>query len=112
MLLAENKKDSGLADKLSAAPSARARAFDYDARSSRAASETVEVSGAAAAVTTEPSAENAMMARNDAPRNETPAIEKAKPALHQEMEVSTNEEQKAQAAVVPGPARPQASKVM
>jgi hypothetical protein len=110
ILLADNKKDSGQADKLSTTPSASAGAFHYDARSSRAATETVEVSGAAAAVTTEPSAEKVLTARNDAPRDETPAIEKAKPALQQEMEV--NEEQKAQAAAVPGPARAQARNVM
>jgi hypothetical protein len=97
MLLAANKKDSRQADKLSAAPSAGVRALDYDARTSQGATETVEVAGAATAATTEPSAENALMARNDAP-----AIEKAKPAL-QEMEV--NEKQKAQAAAVPGPAK-------
>ena len=97
MLLADNKKDSRQADKLSAAPSAGVRGLDYDARTSQGATETVEVAGAATAATTEPSAENALMARNDAP-----AIEKAKPAL-QEMEV--NEEQKAQAAAVPGPAK-------
>jgi hypothetical protein len=112
MLLADNRKDSGPADKLSAAPSASASAFNYDARRTRAATETVEVSGTAAAVTAEPSAENALMAQNDAPRN-APAIEKAKPAL-QEMEgnMAGNEEQKAQAAAVPGPARAQAKGVM
>ncbi len=100
MLLADNKKDSRQADKLSAAPAAGVRALDYDARTSQGTTETVEVAGATTAATTEPSAENALMARNDAP-----AIEKAKPAL-QEME--GNEEQKAQAAAVPGPARAQA----
>jgi len=104
MLLADNKKDSRQADKLSAAPAAGVRALDYDARTSQGTTETVEVAGAATAVTTEPSAENGLMARNDAP-----AIEKAKPAL-QEME--GNEEQKAQAAAVPGPARAQARNVM
>jgi len=104
MLLADNKKDSRQADKLSAAPSAGVRALDYDARTTQGATETLEVTGAATAATTESSAENALMARNDAP-----AIEKAKPAL-QEME--GNEEQKAQAAAVPGPARAQARNVM
>jgi hypothetical protein len=107
-LLADNKKDSGQADKLSA-PADRTRAFDYDARSSQAATETVEVSGATAAVSREPSAENALVARNETPRNDAPAIEKAKPAL-QEMEGS--EEQKAQAAAVPGPAKSLARNVM
>jgi hypothetical protein len=102
MLLADNKKDSRQADKLSAASSAGVRALDYDARTSQGATEAVEVAGAATAATTEPSAENALMARNETPRNDAPAIEKAKPAL-QEMEV--NEKQKAQAAAVPGPAK-------
>jgi hypothetical protein len=100
MLLADNKKDSRQADSLSAAPSAGVRALDYDARTGQRTTETVEVAGAATAAKTEPSAENALMARKDAL-----AIEKAKPAL-QEMEV--NEEQKAQAAAVPGPARARA----
>jgi hypothetical protein len=112
ILLADNKKDSGSAGKLSAAPSDRDRVFAYDARSSRAATETVEVSGAAAAVTTEPSAENTLMARNDAPRNETPAIEKAKPALQEMETMETNEQVKTEAAVVPGPARAQTRNVM
>ena len=79
MLLADNKRDSRQADSLSAAPSA---------------GRTV------AARTTESSAENVLMARNEPPPKDAPAIEKAKPAP-QEMEV--NEEQKAQAAPVPGP---------
>jgi len=91
--LADNKKDSGQADKLSA-PTDRARAFGYAARSSQA--------GAAAAVSTEPSAEDALMARNETPWNDAPAIEKAKPALQ---EREGNAEQKAQAAAVPGPAK-------
>jgi hypothetical protein len=108
ILLADNKKDSRQADRLPAVPSTSAPALDYDARSSRVATETVEVSGAAAA-TTEPSSENVLLARNNAPRSDAPAIEKAKPAL-QGMEV--NEEQKAQAAAVPGPARALARNVM
>jgi hypothetical protein len=110
ILLADNNKDSVEADKLSATPPASAGAFHYDARSSRAASETVEVSGAAVAVTTESPAENALVARNNAPGNDAPAIEKAKPALP-EKEVA-EEEQKTPAAVVPGPARLQARNVM
>jgi hypothetical protein len=66
----------------------KTRAFDYDARRSQAATEAFDASGATAAV---------------------PAIEKAKPAL-QEMEGS--EEQKAQAAAVPGPAKSPARNVM
>jgi hypothetical protein len=109
-ILLPDNKDSGQADKLSATPPDSAGAFHYDARSSRVASETVEVSGAAAAVTTEPSTENALMARNYAPLRDAPAIEKAKPAL-QEKEVA-QEEQKTPAAAAPGPARLQARNVM
>jgi hypothetical protein len=114
MLLADNKKDSRPADKLSAAPSAGVRALDYDVRSSQGATETVEVAGAATAATTEPSAENVLMARNetprsDAPASDAPAIEKAKPAPQ---EVEVNQEQKTQAAAVPGPAKALARNVM
>jgi hypothetical protein len=107
-LLADYKKDSGQADKLPA-PADRARAFDYHARSSQAATETVGVSGAIAAVSTEPSAENARRARNETPRNNARAIEKAKPALP---EMEGGEEQKAEAAAVPGPAKSLARNVM
>ena len=101
MLLAENKKDSGPAAMLS--PAAGAPAFD--AATSRGATETVEVSAAAAAVEVTSSAEGSLMARN-----ETPAIEKAKPAPPG-MEV--NEQQKTQAAfVVPAPARSQSKDIM
>ncbi len=110
ILLADNNKDSGQAGKLSATPPASAGAFHYDARSSRAASETVEASGAAAAVTTEPSTENALVARNNAPGNDAPAIEKAKPALQEKQ--ADEEEQKTPAAAVPGPVRLQARNVM
>src|SRR6266849_2084710 len=107
-LLADNEKDSGVADKLSAAPSAGARAA---APISRGTTETVEVSGAAAAVAMEPFTENALMARNEAP-----AIEKAKPALQgveaQGVGAEVNERQKTETAVVPGPARSQARNVM
>ena len=115
--LADNKKDSGPADKLPSAPSAGARAVD--APTSRGASETVEVSAGAVALATEASTENDLMARN-----ETPAIEKAKPAL-QGLEaqgvgaqgvgaqaVGGNERQKTETAVVPGPAKLQARNVM
>jgi hypothetical protein len=101
MLFAENKKDSGPAAMLS--PAAGAPAFD--AATSRGATETVEVSAAAAAVEATSSAEGSLMARN-----ETPAIEKAKPAPPG-MEV--NEQQKTQAAfVVPAPARSQSKDIM
>jgi hypothetical protein len=100
MLLAENKNHSGQADKLSAAPSAGVL---FGEPTSPRATETVEVSGAAVAEEVAPSAEDSLMAWN-----ETPAIEKAKPAL-QEKEMKVNEQQKTQAAVVPGLARSQAS---
>jgi hypothetical protein len=105
MFLAENNQGSGQADKLRAAPSAGAAVFD--ASTSRRATETVEVSGAAAPVEeAAPSVEESLMARN-----ETPAIEKAKPALQeplpQEKEMEVNEQQKTQAAAVPGLARSQ-----
>ncbi|MGA2360199.1 MAG: zf-HC2 domain-containing protein [Terriglobales bacterium] len=103
MLLAENKNHSGQADKLSAAPSAGVL---FDAPTSPRTTETVEVSGAAAAEEVAPSAEDSLMAWN-----ETPAIEKAKPAL-QEKEMKVNEQQKTQAAVVPGLARSQARAMM
>ena len=100
MLLAENKKDSGPAAMLS--PAAGAPAFD--AATSRGATETVEVSAAAAAVEATSSAEGSLMARN-----ETPAIEKAKAPPGMEV----NEQQKTQAAfVVPAPARSQSKDIM
>jgi hypothetical protein len=73
ILLTENKKDSGETDKLSAVPPAGAAAFDTP--SSRGATETVEVSASAAALTAEPSTENGLMARSGAP-----TMEKTKPA--------------------------------
>src|ERR1017187_9739831 len=109
MLLAENKNKPAQADKRSAAPSAGAVALD--APTSRRATDTVEVSGAAAAVEVAPSADDTLMARN-----ETPAIEKAKPALQEpalpEKETKVNGQQNTQAAVVPGLARPQARTMM
>jgi|CZKY01.1.fsa_nt_gi hypothetical protein len=103
ILIADNKKDSGQADRLSAAPSALAPVLDAPA--SRGATETVEVAGAAVAVEAAPSAEGSLMARN-----ETPAIEKAKPALQG---IEANEQQETKAAVVvPAPARSQARNVM
>jgi hypothetical protein len=104
MLLADNKNHSGQADKMSAAPSAGAVALD--APTSPRATETVEVSGASAAEEVAPSAEDSLMAWN-----ETPAIEKAKPAL-QEKEMKVNEQHKTQASVVPGLARSQAGAMM
>ena len=109
MLLAENKNKPAQADKRSAAPSAGAVALD--APTSRRATETVEVSGAAAAVEVAHSADDTLMARNEAP-----AIEKAKPALQEpalpEKEMKVNGQQNTQAAVVSGLARPQARAMM
>ncbi|MGD0598424.1 MAG: zf-HC2 domain-containing protein [Terriglobales bacterium] len=109
MLLAENKDKSAQAGKWAAAPSAGALALD--ASTSRRATETVEVSGAAAAVEVAPSADDSLMARN-----ETPAIEKAKPALQEpampEKEMKVNGQQNTQAAVVSGLAKPQARAMM
>jgi len=101
-LIADNRKDSSQADKLSAAPSAGASAFDAQTR--RGATETVEVSAAAVAVEVAPSAERSLTARN-----ETPAIEKAKPALQG---IEANEQQKTETTVVSGSARLQARNVM
>ena len=107
MLLAENKQGSGQGVGGAAMPSAGAVALD--APTSRRATETVEVSGAAAVVEVAPSADNTLMARN-----ETPAIEKAKPAPQEpapqekEMQVQVNEQQKTLAAAVPGLAKSQA----
>ncbi len=113
ILLAGNKKDSRQANKPSATPPAESFAINasaHPASTRRGATETVEVSGAAAAVAPAPSAEGGLMAQN-----EMPAIEKAKPAL-QEMDANEpqkqNERQKNQAAVVSGPARLQARNVM
>jgi len=109
MLLAENKNKSAQAGKWAAAPSAGALALD--ASTSRRATETVEVSGAAAAVEVAPSPDDTLMARN-----ETPAIEKAKPALQEpalpEKEMKVNGQQNTQAAVVSGLAKPQARAMM
>src|ERR1017187_2928218 len=109
MLLAENKNKPAQADKRSAAPSAGAVALD--APTSRRATETVEVSGAAAAVEVAHSADDTLMARN-----ETPAIEKAKPTLQEpalpEKEMKENGQQNTQAAVASGLARPQARAMM
>jgi len=101
-LIADNKKDSSQADKLSAAPSAGASAFD--AQTGRGATETVEVSAAAVAVEVAPSAERSLTARN-----ETPAIEKAKPARQG---IEANEQQETETAAAPGSARLQARNVM
>ncbi|MGA2237064.1 MAG: hypothetical protein ABSG23_16485 [Terriglobales bacterium] len=102
ILIADNKKDSSQADKLSAAPSAGAVAFD--AQTGRGATETIEVSGATVAVEVAPSAERSLTARN-----ETPAIEKAKPALQG---IEANEQQETETAVASGSARLQARNVM
>lgn len=97
ILLADNKKDSVLANRPSAAPPAGARAFDDDTSASRTTAEAVEVSGAAIAIEAAPSAEGKLMARNEAP-----AIEKAKPALQGR---DLDQQQKTQAAAAPRMAR-------
>ena len=103
MLLAENKKDAGQADKVS--PASRVGGASVDAPTRAGATEAIEVSGAAVAVDATASAESSLTARN-----ETPAIEKAKPALPG---MEMNEPQQAQAdVVVPVPAKPQARGVM
>jgi hypothetical protein len=107
MLLANNMMDSRQTAKPAAA--AGNRALNYDTTTRQKAAEPMEVTGAAAARPAEPSTENVLMARNETPRTDAPAIEKAKPAP-QEMEVT--EEQKAQTAVVPGPAKSPARNVM
>jgi hypothetical protein len=102
ILLADNKKDLGQADKLPAAPSAEARALNYDALAGRAASETVEVSGATVGVETESSALKVMA------RNEVPVV-KAKPAPQG---IGGNGLQKAEVPAGPGTATLQARNVM
>jgi hypothetical protein len=98
-LLADNRADAGQADELLAAPWAGTAAFD--ARTSRGATETVEVSGANAdLVAVEPSAEARLMARN-----KMSAVEKAKRALP---EAEGNERPKTEAAVTPAQAGSQA----
>jgi len=98
ILLAENKKDAGQADRLSPAP---AGAASLNAPASRRATEAIEDSGAAVAVEATPSTAGNLMARN-----ETPAVEKAKPAL------PGMEAVEAQAtSVVPAPAKSQARSV-
>jgi hypothetical protein len=99
MLLADNQKDAGEVDELSAASPVFNSAFD--ARTTRGATETVEVSGAAAnLVEVEPSAEARLMVHN-----EMSAAEIAKPALPK---TGGNARQKTEAAVTPAQAGAQA----
>jgi hypothetical protein len=98
MLLADNKKDSGQADKPSPAPSLGARAFNRDALAGRVATESVEVSGATAGVETESSALKVMA------QNEVPVV-KAKPAPQG---IGGNGLQKAEVSAGPGTAMLQA----
>ena len=105
MLLADNKdnrKDSSQADKAPAAPSAGARAFNYEASAGRGANETIEVSGATGAVETESSSLKAMA------QNEMPVV-KAKPAP---AGIEGNRLQKAEAPSAPGIAMLQTRNVM
>ena len=106
MLLADNMMDS----RQTAKPAAVAgdRTLDYDTATRQKAAEAIEATGAVAARSTESSTENVLMAQNEAPPKDAPAIEKAKPAP-QEMEAN---EQKAQAAAVPGQAGALARNVM
>ena len=98
---ADNKKDSGQADRLSAAPSAGARVLAFDAESRGAATASAEVAEAAPEMAPAPSAAGNLTARNNPPLSYAPAIEKAKPAL-QEKEVD-EQQQKSKVATVPGP---------
>jgi len=100
-MLADSRKDSGEAGTQPAAPPAER--FAINAPTRRAATETVEVTGAAVGGQVAPSTESNLVARN-----ETTAIEKAKPATQ---EIGANE-QKAPVPVVPGPARLQARNMM
>jgi hypothetical protein len=102
ILLADNKKDSSQADKAPAAPSAGARAFNYEASAGRGANETVEVSGATGGVETESSSLKVMA------QNEMPVV-KAKPAPPR---IEGNRLQKAEAPAGPGTAMLQARNVM
>jgi hypothetical protein len=110
---ARPKSELRLSKKLKAGqavtPSLQAGSGIHDAPASREATETVELSGANAAVEVAPSAEGSLTARN-----ETPAIEKAKPAPQgiEAIEAEANEQQKTETAVVPGPAKPQARNMM
>ncbi len=103
MPLEENKRGSAQANKMPAARSVPTPAFDNDVSKSRGLTETVEASGAAVAIDTESSDLNSLMARNDAP-----AIEKAKPALQEEVIGP----QKTQASVGAASARVQGRNMM
>jgi len=83
--VADNKKDSKEADKVSAGPSAGARVTDYSAPSVPSTNETVAVSAASAVVETDSSSLNAQIAQNAAP-----AIAKAKPAPQTETSQQEN----------------------
>ena len=102
MSLADNKKDSSQADKAPAAPSAGARASNYEAPMGRGANETVEVSGATVGVETESSSLKVMA------QNEMPVV-KAKPAPQG---IEGNRLQKAEAPAGPGTAMLQTRNVM
>jgi hypothetical protein len=108
MLLADNKKDAGPAAMFPSAPTAGAGAFAAPAN--RGATETVEVSAAAAAVEVTSSAEGSLMAQN-----ETQPVIKSKPAL-QGVEVPgvevTDQQTTGAVAVVPAPARSPSKNVM
>jgi hypothetical protein len=102
MLLAGNKQDTRPANTPLATAALAAPALDSPSR--HMSSETVEVSGATAAVATASSAQDALMARNEAP-----AIEKAKQPLPgiDGSGGEAKELQKPENAVVSAPAKPQ-----
>ena len=83
--LSDEKKDALRTDKPSSASMPMTGATTANSPVGRGATETVEVSAAAPAVSTTSSPESNLMARAEAP-----AIEKAKPAL-KEMDTNTNE---------------------
>jgi putative zinc finger protein len=80
MLLADNRTSVSRLDKPPAVPSAAIPAFKPPESAPRSVTETVEVTAANGAVETESFGVNGALAQNDAP-----AIEKAKPALQDEV---------------------------
>jgi hypothetical protein len=83
MLLADNRTSVSRLDKPPAVPSAAIPAFKRPESAPRSVTETVEVTAANGAVETESFGVNGALAQNDAP-----AIEKAKPALQDELIVA------------------------
>jgi Putative zinc-finger len=83
MLLADNRAGVSRVDRPVAAAAASAPAVEPPQSAPRSVTETVEVTAASGAMETESSSLNGAVARNDAP-----AIEKAKPALQDEVIVA------------------------